>query len=380
MSYTKIDTNRIKRAYKILDNAISINLGVVIHLVGTNGKGSTGNFIAKYLHSKSHKVGHYTSPHIFKFNERIVFNDKQISDDELEDIHKSLFPILGDDISNSLSYFEYTTLMMVLFFHNQKLDYSIIEAGLGGEFDATNVIDKNLSLITPISLDHKEFLGDDVKTVAITKLNSISRTAILGVQSDEVIQISKELEKKKDIKILNYLDVLSLEDITQISQLDIPNFQKENISLAISALKYLSFLQINYQTLSKFIIKYRLLQVKKNIFIDVGHNVASANAILKEFSQMTKNKKIVLIYNSYKDKDYIQIINILKPIIKKIQIISIDNDRMEDINILKNNIISLDIEIENYNGYLDNEFIYLVYGSFLVVEEFINLNKDMIEK
>ena len=375
--YDEIDTNRIKIAFEILDKKIKINLGIVVHLVGTNGKGSTGNFIAKYLHSLSLKVGHYTSPHIMAFNERIVCNDKQIRDDELENIHNSLFDILGNSLSNSLSYFEYTTLVMVLFFHNQKLDYSIIEAGLGGELDATNIISKNLSLITPISLDHESFLGNNITDIARTKLNSISNTAILGVQNEEVLAISKEIEKTKNIRAINYLDILSSDDISQISNLNIPNFQKENISLAISALKYFNFLHINYQTLSKFILQYRLLRFKKNIFIDVGHNISSANAIVKEFR---KYEKIVLIYNSYKDKNYIEIIQILKPIIKKIQIITLDNDRIENINTLKTNIKNMNISIEDYNSHFKDEDIYLVYGSFLVVEKFINLNKDVFEK
>jgi dihydrofolate synthase/folylpolyglutamate synthase len=378
MFYDKIDSHRIKVAYDVLDNAINVNLGIVIHIVGTNGKGSTGNFIAKYLNSLSLKVGHYTSPHIFDFNERIICNDKKITNNELDGIHKILFSILGDNLSNSLSYFEYTTLMMVLFFHNQKLNYSIIEAGLGGELDATNVINKNISLITPISLDHEAFLGKNINDIARTKLNSISNIAILGIQNNEVLKVAKDIKNSKNVKIINYFDILSSDDILQISALDIPNFQKENISLAISALKYFNFFYINYQTLSKFILKYRLLKLKENIFIDVGHNVASASSILQEFIE--KNKKIILIYNSYKDKNYIQIIEILKPIIKEVQIISINNDRIENIDILKINIENLGINVDNYNGHFKGEDIYLVYGSFLVVEKFIKLNKDCFEK
>ncbi len=117
----------------------------IIHIVGTNGKGSTGRIMATLLKESSYSVGHYSSPHILKFNERIWINGENISDKLLEENHKRLFKILGRDISRSLSYFEYTTLLA--FIATQDLDILILEAGLGGEFDATNVVDKDLSIL-----------------------------------------------------------------------------------------------------------------------------------------------------------------------------------------------------------------------------------------
>ncbi len=112
--------------------------------------------MATLLKESGYSVGHYSSPHILKFNERIWINGENISDKLLEESHKRLFKILGRDISRSLSYFEYTTLLSLV--ATQDLDILILEAGLGGEFDATNVVDKDLSIITPIDFDHPRFL------------------------------------------------------------------------------------------------------------------------------------------------------------------------------------------------------------------------------
>jgi len=188
--YKEIDHKRVHIAYAILKR--HIKHPQTIHIVGTNGKGSTGRIVAHLAHKSGLSVGHYSSPHIIKFNERIWINGSDSSDDTLETAHQKLFAILGKDISNGLSYFEYSTLLALVVF--QKCDLIVLEAGLGGEFDATNICDKALSIITPIGIDHQAFLGETIKEIATTKINSIQKQMLLAPQVyDEVYEIAEKI-------------------------------------------------------------------------------------------------------------------------------------------------------------------------------------------
>jgi len=176
--YKEIDHERVHHAYAMLKP--HIKRPKTVHIVGTNGKGSTGRMIAHLAWKRGVSVGHYTSPHILKFNERIWLNGLDASDEVLEAAHQRLFSILGQEMSEALSYFEYTTLLAFVVF--EKCDLMVLEAGLGGEFDATNVCDKELSVITPIGIDHQAFLGESIEEIASTKIRSIQKLALLAPQ------------------------------------------------------------------------------------------------------------------------------------------------------------------------------------------------------
>ena len=175
--YKEIDYERMPRIWARVKK--HFNLPKIIHIVGTNGKGSSGRFLAYYLYKSGFKTGHYTSPHILKFNERIWIDGKDIDDESLEKFHESLLLILSKEEADSLSYFEYTTLLAV--FSMQKCDYIVLEAGLGGEYDATSVFDNILTLVTSIDFDHKAFLGESIEEIARTKLNAVKRAMILSM-------------------------------------------------------------------------------------------------------------------------------------------------------------------------------------------------------
>ncbi len=153
--YDKIDYERMPRIYQKIKSALPTPK--IIHLIGTNGKGTTGRFLASALLNKGLKVGHYTSPHILKFNERIWLNGADIADEILENTHNKLLVLLEKSDAERLSYFEYTTLLAMVAF--AECEYVVLEAGLGGEYDATAVFPKELTLFTPIDFDHTAFLG-----------------------------------------------------------------------------------------------------------------------------------------------------------------------------------------------------------------------------
>jgi dihydrofolate synthase/folylpolyglutamate synthase len=363
--YDKIDFTIVESSWKILST--KINLPFVIHIVGTNGKGSTGRFLAHYLHKKEFKVLHYSSPHIMKFNERIWINGNDVSDENLELAHiflQELFPL---ELLSKLTYFEYTTLLA--FYLSKDFDYLVLEAGLGGEFDATNVVENNLSLITTIGLDHMSFLGNTVEEIAATKMRSADNKMLIGYQVfDSVLKTAYKVkeqilkERNKNIEII---------EVKEFDKYELNNkfasYLKRNLHLVIECLHELK-IPIDLKLFDDVPLFGRCQKILPNVTIDVGHNPLAAHVIVKEF----ENRKITLIYNSYKDKDYEEVLKILKPIISKIIIMPLDDKRIVEKNSLLEIIKQLNIINEESIKIEENEE-YLVFGSFLVVEKFLTL-------
>jgi dihydrofolate synthase/folylpolyglutamate synthase len=369
--YKKIDYKRIYKAYTILKPHIRKPLS--IHIVGTNGKGSTGRIMATLLHHADYKVGHFSSPHILKFNERIWIKGEDISDSGLEIAHSKLYDIFGKSICDELSYFEYTTLLALVAMEN--LDVVILEAGLGGEFDATNVVSKNLSVITPIGLDHQDFLGNTIDSIAKTKLNSIKEKALLGFQSNlEVYDIANEIAEDRGTKLYRLQEQnQNLLKLTQ--ELGWSYYLYENSLLAIEALKILN-LKYNIKDIKLVNLFGRFQQILPNVIIDVGHNILASEAISNALREKYREKKIVLVYNVLDDKDYVAILKKLKKYIKRVEIIKIDSNRAIAVTQLQESLQSLSIdynEFKTINKYED----YLVFGSFFVVEAFIK--KELLQ-
>jgi len=362
--YDKIDYEIIRKSWEKISNYI--NLPYIIHIVGTNGKGSTGRYIASFLNQKNKNVVHYSSPHVIEFNERIWINGENSSSQELQNAHEKLQKLLDDKLLEKLTYFEYTTLMC--FIISSKMDYLVLEAGLGGEFDATNVATNDLTVIPTIGLDHIEFLGDTIKKIAKTKLKSCDNSYILGLNiHKDVLEVKNDILKdKKELEINKNI-------ILPDGANNIASYLKNNLILAINVINNLDIDITNLQIPELFA---RCQKIKNNITIDVGHNLLAASVILKEF----KNKKITLIYNSYKDKDYKSVLEKLKPIIKEILIIKCNDNRMckeKDLYYILDKL-NLKYSTFKYNN-ITSKNEYLVFGSFKVIEEFL-IQKEKYEK
>jgi len=354
--FDKIDHKRIHYAYGILKP--HIKAPQTVHIIGTNGKGSTGRVMA-HLAKDTLRVGHFSSPHIRSFNERLWIDGEDISDNGLELAHQKLYNILGKEISDSLSYFEYTTLLALVAF--EKLDLIILEAGLGGEFDATNVVDKDLTVVTPIAIDHQAFLGDTIEEIASTKLRSIQKRALLAKQPyPEVYKIAKDIAEEKRATI--YLTSKDIE-----LNVDWSEYIVENALVAMEALDTLS-INYNPKRLSDLELFGRFYKLADNIIIDVGHNPLASEAIYQAL-----DKKVILIYNSLNDKDYREILEKLKPKIERVEIIKIPSQRALTIEKIERVLDLLDIRYSIFDGMVDSSRDYLVFGSFYVVEEFLNI-------
>ncbi|MFW2599917.1 Mur ligase family protein [Aliarcobacter butzleri] len=363
--YDKIDFTIVRSSCDKLST--KMKLPFVIHIVGTNGKGSTGRFLAHYLHKKDFKVLHYSSPHILKFNERIWINGSDVSDENLEIAHKFLQELFEIELLEKLTYFEYTTLLA--FYLSKDFDYLVLEAGLGGEFDATNVVENNISLITTIGLDHQSFLGNTVEEIASTKMRSVDNKMIIGYQVfPEVLETAYKVkeqikqQRNKDIKIIEVKEFDKYELNTKFA-----TFLKRNLHLVIACLNELK-IPLDLKLFDDTPLFGRCQKVLPNVTVDVGHNPLAALVLANEF----KNKKVNLIYNSYKDKDYKTVLKILKPIIKTITIIELEDKRIVEKEELEKLIKQLELANNKTIKIEENEE-YLVFGSFLVVEKFLTL-------
>ncbi len=355
--YDKIDYTIIKKAWDELKTHVT--LPYVIHLVGTNGKGSTGRFLAHYLHKKNYKTLHYSSPHIIKFNERIWINGNDVSDEVLENTHKKLQIILSDYLIKKLTYFEYTTLMS--FYLSSSFDYLVLEAGLGGEFDATNVVKNDLSLITTIDFDHQSFLGNSIEEIAGTKLRSCDNKMIVNKQ-----------KHKKVYEIASQYDYINVENF-DVSSLELfPSYLLQNLKLSLTALKYLD-IDIDLILFKDVVLFGRCQQIEDNITIDVGHNPLAATVIKDEF--IKRKEKISLIYNSFEDKDYKKVLEILKPIINEVLIIKVEDNRIANKELLLKVCKELELEVSDFVS-TNRDKNYLVFGSFSVVEEFLKVRVE----
>jgi dihydrofolate synthase / folylpolyglutamate synthase len=361
--YDKIDYTIIEKSWKAIQGFIK--LPYIIHIVGTNGKGTTGRYLASLLNQAKKSVLHYSSPHIIKFNERIWIDGEDAKDQELDEAHQFLQNNLLKEYLTKLTYFEYTTLLALVL--SSKKEYLVLEAGLGGEFDATNVVKNDLSVFTPIGYDHQSFLGDTLQEIATTKMKSCDRRFILSPQKyEEVYEIKN--------KILFDKEEITLEQIESNIEINhLPEFLQNNFLVALNIIK---FLEIELNTYQLPELKGRFEYYKRNIILDVGHNLLAAQSIAREFNKL--QQKFTLIYNCYVDKDYTNILKLLQPYIEQIQIIPCFDKRIISKEILEDSIKSLEIPLGRFNieGIKENK-TYLVFGSFSVVEQFLKGYKEV---
>ena len=173
--------DRLEKLLKKLDNP-HLNLPKTIHIAGTNGKGSVQSFVRNILITNGYSCDAYISPHLSKFNERIILNNKNVSTNKL---YKTLNFIKKINDDNPITFFEITTAAAFVLFQRSNSDFLILETGLGGRLDATNIIPKKLcSIITPISYDHEEFLGKTINKIANEKLGIVKKSdfVLIGKQ------------------------------------------------------------------------------------------------------------------------------------------------------------------------------------------------------
>jgi dihydrofolate synthase/folylpolyglutamate synthase len=283
-----------------------------IHVAGTNGKGSVSHMLASVLQEAGYKVGLYTSPHLRDFRERIKINGNMISEAyvvEFVEKHKTFFE------NYSLSFFEMTVGLAFDYFSYQKVDVAVIEVGMGGRLDSTNIIKPQLSVITNIGMDHTAFLGNTLPEIAAEKGGIIKPEVpvVIGETQAETTPVFKKLANEKKAELF-FAEAFKFEAF----ETDLKgNYQKKNLQTAIAATKLLrdrNLYQINDTTIKSGLLnvvsntglqgRWQVLLEKPKVICDTAHNKEGLTYVLKQLSQEKINKlHIVLGFVADKDVD-----------------------------------------------------------------------------
>lgn len=358
-----------------------------IHIGGTNGKGSTSNMLASVLQECGYKIGLYNSPHLIDFTERIKVDGENCDKEFVYHFIQKLKNLPGEIRP---SFFEFTTIMAFEYFYQQKVDYAIIEVGLGGRLDSTNIIKPLVSAITNIQLDHQNILGDTIAQIAVEKAGIIKeKTPIIsGDDNDLVKKIIKEKAEKLHSK---FLDATLIK--TDLRSDLLGNYQEKNIRVVLAVVNELQKLGLK---ISEKNIETGLMNVHKNTnFIgrwfqfsdnplticDTAHNQAGLEMVFSQLNEIPKFKHIVLGFVN--DKKIDEVLRILpenatyyfvKPSINR------GRNPLEYEELLKKSKINYKIFQDVNSGYLsakqnvrDGEMIF-IGGSNFVVGEFLEKN------
>ena len=306
-----------------------------VHIAGTNAKGSTASMIAGGLSAAGFKVGLFTSPHIFSFSERFRINSKIVSAQKWLGIYDELNPICE---KYSLTFFEISTLLAFVLFSREKCDWVVLETGMGGRLDATNICLSKLSVITSIGMDHCEYLGDSVEKIAGEKLGIVKPRIPLLISAanpQSVLDLAKErcaqtespckisdLSRVKNVKDCGNLREILLDGEKKYTLAMDGDFQKTNFILALTALEILGFAndsvaRATAQTAVPARMQKRLIDGKTVIF-DVAHNPQSMEFLAKSLAAENYKRPISLIFGIMGDKDSQKTIEYAGPAADKI--------------------------------------------------------------
>ena len=388
---------RILSVYKKLN--ISKVANKIITVAGTNGKGSTVSFLESILRTKKYKVGTFTSPHILRYNERIKINGIEIDDKSLLDTFELIDDIRGN---TTLTYFEFATLSAFYLFSKAQLDVAVLEVGLGGRLDATNIVDSDISIITSIGIDHTEFLGNTIDSIALEKAGVMRPfKKCIYAQSNPPAALLK-YAKNKSVNLLIHNNDYVLKKNSHswslksknMSIINIPNlkmigdYQYNYAAASILALETIlpeSLVNHNHikQALSETEISGRFQYISKNpdIIVDVAHNEDAAKSLAENIKKIGKSK-INVVLGVLADKDVYSIVEPFSSIVDHWYIGTINSERgmnSDEIKYRINSIYKNKLSISTYTSVTSafelakseqtNDKLLLVYGSFYTVAE-----------
>ena len=320
-----------------------------IHITGTNGKGSVAHYLSSVL-AHQYKVGLFISPYIIKFNERIQINNDMIDDETLLNqivFIKDFSEAFYEQTNEHLTFFELLTLMAFKYFREEKVDYAIIEVGIGGALDATNVITPILSIITTVGLDHQKQLGNTLESILLNKLGIVKEgvpliTGVLGFNELIDAYLGKlnskvyYLDTSKIKLIKPYLLEFKFEYHTYKPSLQ-GLYQMENISLSVMALNLL-FPKMPVQMIKDGIkeatnpARFEIIEENPTIILDGAHNKEAINNLDVSLKTIFKDKKIKVLFACMQDKPFNEMLASLSEITNDITLTTIDYHRALDIN------------------------------------------------
>lgn len=406
------DLSLIKKILDKFDNPE--NFTKVIHVAGTNGKGSICASLSSILIKAGYKTGLFTSPHLVKINERIKINNVDISDEEFKKIFDEV-ECVSKEVDINLSFFEILTAIAIIYFYRMNCDICIFEAGIGGEYDATNIFNNvEVSCITNIGFDHMEILGDTIEKITEAKAGIIknnSNVVIYDYKNKNIKDIIKEKVKLKNSNIIEtdfskiiikenntfdykeYKDInIKLIGIHQIynacETLEIINVLKnKNFKIAENDIKN-GFKDVDWSA------RYQVISEKPYIVLDGAHNELCIDAILPQIKEDIKNKnikKLEFIVAFLKDKDVVNIIKKINTLASyeyelRYLITTVNNERAYDIEDLEDIIKEVNNNYKIINdpyAYIKNEInnknddkMIIVTGSLYLMGEILKKIED----
>tara|TARA_X000000368_G_scaffold325272_1_gene262337 strand:+ start:11357 stop:12532 length:1176 start_codon:yes stop_codon:yes gene_type:complete len=347
----------------------------IISITGTNGKGSTANFINEILKNNSYSAGLYTSPHLIDYNERIKINGINISDSKLK---KTFSKIEKQFEKEKLNFYQILSLTAFKYFSDNKLDIWVLEAGLGGRLDPINCFDAYLSIITNISFDHKEILGSDLNAIGNEKAGILRNNQKLIFGSEEMPDSVKQKIKSLDVELYKINEekhqekVSAYENSMRIAEKAIniidPKISKRKINISIKDTKILG----------------RCDLVNNKYLIDVAHNEKAIENLRKFILKNSLNKyDISAIFHCSETKNPLTLIQPLKEFISELRVPKINNFRLHDEKYLRRTLkkrLEININVdESLEKSIKNiklrksESLILVFGSFYLAGEFYKL-------
>lgn len=314
----KLGTGRVLSAY----NEIKTKEIKSYHVAGTNGKGTTVYAISKLLKDEGYNVGSFISPHIVNYNERILLNGKNISDESTERIYNWL----SENTSNfeDLSFFEITFLIAWRYFEENSVDRAVFETGLGGRLDATNVISHpKVSVITSIGLDHTHILGKTIEQIALEKLGIVGKKDITIFADIEepllsfMTKVAKEKESSKIIKYSNNIKIIPPKSFLSDKQII-------NLKAAATAFIYGEKSSKKEFDFSKLKLPARFQIIDDKYILDVAHNPQAIDSLKNQLK--IKYGKVSIIFGAMKDKDITTVLKELNEVTDKFYFIYLDNN------------------------------------------------------
>lgn len=318
-----------------------------IHIAGTNAKGSVAEYISKIIMASGASCGCFTSPHLFSPTERMSFNGNNITEKTLDELMQK---VKTEDLAVNETLFARYTAATFLWFKYNSPEYVVLETGLGGRFDPTNVIEDKVAILTPISYDHMQYLGENIRDIAKEKCGIIKQGNIVisAKQTNEVMDIIKDTCKrqKAHLIIVEDVEVLSCNLSGQVfrykgkqhSIKSIGNFQPQNAAIAIECANTLG---IDYEStttgLSNASIKARTQYVEgePSMLIDGAHNPAAVSMLVDTLKKHFSDKSKVLLFACMQDKDYAKMIDVLAKHFSHVVIVSADIHRGADVHELQ---------------------------------------------
>ena len=380
----------------------------IIHITGTKGKGSTTLVLSNMLKFAGYKTASFVSPHIINVRERMAINNQWISEKDFIDITKKIKNILEENKIYNITVFEIFTIIGLYYFYIQNVDYACIEVGIGGKLDCTNIVDSSISVITSISYDHMEILGNTIEEITVQKAGIIKENSLVvsAAQEKESINIIKKISKEKNSKLYVFKKDFDVDIISNTNKILEFNYienekkykfettllgehQSENISLAFKTFTLLINNEKLYykaiDSIKNFSINARLTFVQRNpdIIIDGAHNSKSLFRILKTIYKWYDY--LIILFAPLSEKDIKGMCEILQNSDSFI-IVSSPNTNYKENDIYKtyqylkerDNII----HIENFNEAIkymqklskEKNIPALVIGSLYSASDYINLN------